>query len=480
MEDAVLGPSGWTCDPSRGPYKVYADVDPVTGRIRNLDASGTPILALQTAAMTPYRVATFGDSRSNVGGTHLTTTTTGGINGEKVVGQLMLRRGDIQICFNGGISGGLASDWNGAARISSSQSVTHLVASNPDFAYVQFGINDYIAGVSAATVVGYLQLAIDKIIGAGIPVVFESCNPCAAAAASYINGYASTGGFGASAASKLAEMQAGNAAMQSWLAQFPSNMAIYVDSSSVTTADDGYAKTDMTYADGTHLSRIGSKGVAALADAAITPWFPMKQGQAIKLAYPNGINRSFLSPSSGRANNFNTILNESGTATATYAINVDSSGDLVQDFIVTSTVLASGAFTSRFEIFPDWAGAGGFWTAAAGDVMQASFDYTIDNGAGGAQSIVYEVYGRQRIYYDDATNEYATTGSVAATASTDHPSMGVESGRILLPKLAVKAGKGSANMLTGAGKTSLQIYLVGNALGTFRLRVKNLQWAKVA
>lgn len=33
MEDAVLGPNGWECDPTRGPYKVYADVDPVTGRI---------------------------------------------------------------------------------------------------------------------------------------------------------------------------------------------------------------------------------------------------------------------------------------------------------------------------------------------------------------------------------------------------------------------------------------------------------------
>lgn len=43
MEDAVLGPNGWECDPTRGPYKVYADVDPVTGGV-GISAGGRDVL----------------------------------------------------------------------------------------------------------------------------------------------------------------------------------------------------------------------------------------------------------------------------------------------------------------------------------------------------------------------------------------------------------------------------------------------------
>ncbi|MFZ2973611.1 MAG: GDSL-type esterase/lipase family protein, partial [Ferribacterium limneticum] len=348
----------------------------LTGRLRKATA-GTEALPIvfQQGGITPYKLATFGDSRANTG-SHRTTVTGVGINGEKVASQLCMLRGDMEIVFNGGISGDTAVNWNSAARVASGQTVKDLIASQPDACKIQYGINDYIAGTAASVVVAALKELIAKVIGAGIPVVFESTNPAAATSVSYINGYAASGGFGASAAAKLAEMQSGNAQMQAWLAQFPGNIAKYVDTSSVTTGDDGYAKTDQTYFDGTHMARNkGARPCAALIDAAISEYFPRRYGQLLKAAYPNGLNRCWLSPTSGRASGVSTPQNESGTVTATYQIVVDDDGDLCQEINLTATVLNAGAFRTRIDLSPDWVGATPFFTIAAGDVLQACVDY---------------------------------------------------------------------------------------------------------
>ena len=458
------------------PTYVTATTNSVTGGINLSVGGGLLPITFTTASFSPYRLALFGDSRSN-GGSHLTTVTASSISGEKVPGALCQVRGDLQIVFNGGISGDLVSNWNSAGRVSTTQTVKDLIAANPDVCYIQYGINDYIAGTAATTVVSNLKLLIDKIIGAGIPVIFESCNPAAPTAVSYINGYASSGGFGASAAAKLAEMQAGNLAMQAWLSTFPSNVALYVDTSSATTATDGYAKTDQTYYDGTHLSRRGCMAVAALINTAMEPYFPVKSGQRLKLPTPNGMNRSMLNQSAGRAANFSAMVAEAGTATATYQCVTDASGDLCQEYNVTVTALSTGSVRLRFDMLPDWVGASPFFPIVAGDIMQAAFDYYIDDGANGSP-IAFTCYGRGRIYYSDATNEYTDHGSVAQTASTNAPRISAaETGKILIPKLAQKAAMGSANMLVA---TSLQLNVLGNLTGTFRLRIKNPQWGKIA
>lgn len=434
--------------------------------------------AINKRSFTPYRLATFGDSRSNVG-SHRTVTSGGGVGGEKVAGILCNLRGDMEIVFNGGISGDTAANWNSSARVSTSQTVASLLAETPDLVLIQYGINDIASGTSSATVVGYLQALIDKIVGAGIPVFFESINPSAAGAVTYINGVSAAGGYGSSHVDKAAVLVETNAAMSVWLSGFPSNVAMYVDTSSVTmdSSNPGYAVADNTYQDGTHVSAKGGVPMAAIIDDAITPFFPRRQGQAIQSLYPNGCNRSFLSPTSGRALNFAAIAMESGTATATYEIVLDADGDLCQQYNVSVSALGSGYFSARFGILPDWVGATPFWTAAAGDIMQASADVYCDNGNGMAP-IVFYCYARQRIYYDDASNEYATVGGVAAVTSTDYPYPAAAiSERLLTPRLAVKAAKGSSTMLS---TTALHIYAVGHSTGSFRMRIKNPQWCKVA
>ena len=432
----------------------------------------------RVGALTPYRLAVYGDSRSNVGGDHIASSAASTtLSGEKVATQLCMIRGDMQIVFNGGISGDTAANWNSASRASSTQGPAALIAANPDLVLIQYGINDLIAGTSAATILGYLYALCDKIIGAGIPVVFESINTAAASSASYINGYSSAGGFGSSAATKLAALAAVRAGMRTFLAQYPSNLAVYVDTSSVSDGSDGYAKTDKTYYDGTHMSRVGCRAAAALIDDAISGLFPRRLGNALKLAYPNGCNFSLLTVTSGRAANFGAIIQDNGSSSATYEVGTDSDGNYYQQYNVTVTALSSGYFSCRFELQPDWAGASPFFTLAAGDVMQGSVDYTIDPGGSGA-SIISDFLARPRFYYDDATNQFTSIANVAQLASTDYPALQKgEAGRCLAPRLAVKAAKASANMTSS---TSLQFVVYGVSTGSFVLRLYNPQWAKIA
>lgn len=436
-------------------------------------------------SVTPYRLAVYGDSRVNVSTTHLASAAAStSMNGEKAPVQLCMLRGDMQIVFNGGISGDTAANWNSAARIVASQDANSLLAATPDLCYIQYGVNDCIAGTAAATIYGNLKSLIAKIIGGGVPVVFESINPCAIGPVSYINAYSSAGGFSttstqAEADTELAILQAVNTEMQSWLAQFPPSMATYVDTSSITAGTNGFAKTDKTYSDGTHVSRIGARGIAQVVDAAIQGQFPRLSGMLLRpgIAYSNGCNIAMLSPSSGRATDFAAIANDAGTMSATYEIGVDTDGWIYQQYNVTISALASSRYVARFDIQPDFDGASPFKALAAGDIMQGCVDYAIDDGAGGAP-IASHVYLQPRFYYDDATNQFTNFGPNQQLASTDYPAMAsAESGRLLAPRLAIKAAMASANLTTA---TAMQLLVVGNSTGTFRLRVRSPQWMKVA
>ena len=428
--------------------------------------------------VTPYRLAVFGDSRANVTTTQSTTSASNlDMLSEKVAACLTMLRGDMQICFNGGISGDTAANWNSAGRISTSQNVASMLATNPDLCLVQYGINDIIAGTAAATILGNLQALAAKVIGAGVPFIFESINTCAASSVSYINGYSAAGGFGASASTKLATLAAVRSGMQTFLDQFPRTLARYIDTSSVSDAADGYAKTDQTYYDGTHMSRKGCWPAAVLIDSGIIDIFPRRTGIGLNLAYPNGCNVALLTQSSGRAANYSAIAMDNGSGTCTYETGTDANGNYYQQYNVTISALTTGYFSARFDVLPDWVGASPFYTLAAADVMQASIDYTIDNGSGGAP-IVHSIRARPRIYYDDASNEYISIGSIAQTASTDYPAMSAaESGRCICPRRAVKAAMASSHM---TASTAIQVNVFGTATGTFRLRLYNAQWAKVA
>src|SRR5690606_23466352 len=144
--------------------------------------------------------------------------------------------------------------------------------------------------------------------------------------------------------------------------------------------------------------------------------------------------------------NFSAIAADNGSMTATYEVGQDDAGNYFQQYNITVTALASGYFKARLNILPDWVGGSPFFALAAGDVMQASIDYMIADGSGGAP-IVSHFASQPRIYYDDASNQFVATGGVVQAASTDYPALAAaESGRLLAPRIAVKAAMASANM----------------------------------
>ena len=114
-----------------------------------------------------------------------------------------------------------------------------------------------------------------------------------------------------------------------------------------------------------------------------------------------------------------------------------------------------------------------FFAIAAGDILQASGDYCIDNAAAAAPagSILPPIrscaifYGGPR---PAGTFPRARRG-VSQAGSTVYPSVGVESGALLMPRLAQKAAIGSALMLTTTG---LRSDFVRKRHRSCRLRIK--------
>lgn len=430
---------------------------------------------------TPIRVATYGDSRSNLNCNLLATTDTGW-QGEKVAQQLAARRGDMLLVWNGGSSGDTAANWNSAARIAGSQAVTDCIAATPDIVLIQYGINDCIAGTAAATTFANLKALVNELLGAGIFVVFESIHTAATGPATYINGYGSAGGYSSTTTpaeynARLAIQQSINSSMQTWMATFPGR-GIYVDTNTSLAQTNGFAKTDGTYYDGTHVSSVGARVAAALIDAALVPYFGRGlSGKPLAGLSRNAVNDGLITVSSGRASGYSAGITETGTLAYSYQVTTDTDGEAVQEYTITNTTAANTAARARLEIVPTFIGAATYPVLAAADAVQASIDVWADNGSGGAP-VCHTLFTRARIYYDDASNEYVQAGNIAQLASTDHPNYStVAVERHILPRRAIKAAKANANIVAN---TTLQVFVCMNQPGTVRVRLKRATWRKVA
>lgn len=453
----------------------FVRTDPVTGEIESLGNGGIP--SITTIANQPhYKLATFGDSRSNTAGIHTGSMVSGSLlNTSRVPVVLCQVRPDIKLVFNGGVSGDSCSLWE-AAR-GTSQSVEDVLAASPDAVFIQYGINDIIGWNGSSPTrsnmilqtSNYLKSACAAFMGSGVFVIFESINPCAQGSASYINGYSSAGGFGANYADKLDVLQQVNSQMQSWLANWR-DRAIYVDTSPVFAAADGYAKTNGTYYDGTHGSSYGALPAAQLVDSAIRYKMPLRTA-ILPGTNRNAVTGFWTNPTSGLGENVAFTADTGTWATETYSIDGDE-----QIINFNCTALSSGVARRIVDITPLIIGAGAIVPVNAADVMQGRIEYTLDDGAGGRPN-VFAISLRQRIYYDDASNEFVAFGQPTQTGSTDHPRMPAHSGALLTPGLAIKAAKASANI---TASTRLQILIYGNTTGPTRLRLRNGEFRKVA
>lgn len=429
----------------------------------------------------PYRVASFGDSRSNTNAAHLDSGTNKVLRNEVVIGALVALRPDMLYVFNGGVSGTTAANWDNdiGGRVTANKTVQDMLATMPDLCVMQYGINDIIgwngssptkSGKTAA-LIDALKACCATIMGAGVYVAFESINPCAKASVSYINGYSSAGGYGANHADKNDILEAVNAEMKAWLTVRP-QMGVFVDTSSATTAPDGYAKQDGTYRDGTHLSAYGAVAAAKIVDATIRQVVPVRDIWALNSASlsQSAVNGALLSPTGGLADKW---AIEAGAGT--WAADVKSIDGDTQEIVMTCTALASGIASRTVKLVPSFIGANTKPVVNAGDVLAARFELSVDDGAGGRPAC-YVVYARQRLFYSDATNEYMSSFQPDALVSTDFPRMEPGTFYVTLPTLTVKAGMDNAAIQSTSG---LFVVVVCNVIGTVRLRIRNAAWRVV-
>lgn len=354
----------------------------------------------------PYRWACYGDSRANcfmVNTLLAPTGSTTAFNDQRAGMWLIGALGDSEIAANFGVSGDLATGWNAAAR-PNSKTINNLTAAalfkgGPvDVVYVQFGINDYIAGASAATVSAAIQALCVALMGAGFRVVLEATNPASAAS------------YGASAAAKLQATIDGNAILKAWAAGYPRQLA-FADTFASLLDGAGYASTAY-FADGLHFNRAGAMlSGAACAVTARTILAPKRA-----LIYTSG---SLLQPNlidwSGPTQYTNADIGTVTFSTPSWSIDT-ATGMPYAEVTMTCTVLAGGYARGRWEVHATTISGGSpRYPIAVGDELQGSAYITADDGAGGVPPIQC-IAIRHRLFSDA---KYADVGANVAAAGSN-------------------------------------------------------------
>ena len=377
----------------------------VTGLV---SGDGNAFLGSPKPFQMPYMWASFGDSRAN------TNSTVPDVSGHasslainKAPWWAAAARKDSEFYLNYGVSGDPASNWNAGTRSGSvtTKPISSLVASAADAVYMQYGVNDIISGngttPTAATIAGYLQLALLELFKAGKIVMFESILPCTAA------GWTSSGS--GTAAQKQAIADATNALVSAFCAQF-SSMCRYIDNAAQMKGSDGYANPAY-YADSIHLNNDGSRVCGEAVAAASLTLMPRKAG----VWFPSGIQTgpNFIDMVAPVVTNI--LTGVAGTfSLGSQTTGWDSDGPYTE-WVLTPLTLSSGEATFWGVLGADVGGFGATpkYTLAANDVLQGQCRLLVDDGAGGIPSGLRNVTVRQRCYYQAGGGTYADAGSNA-------------------------------------------------------------------
>lgn len=377
----------------------------IAGLVGSNSANPFP-LGANAAIQRPWRIATFGDSRASCMTTSTILVPTGsatGLNPTRAAPWLIGALGDAEMVANFGVSGDAASLWDSSSR-ANSKTINNLIAANifkggpVDAVYMQYGINDIIAGTSAATLTGYLKAVCGALMSSGIKLIFEAINP------------ADTTSYSGSAAAKLQVTIDTNTAMQTFLAGFP-RQAVFVDTFLQLVDGTGYASTTY-FADGLHFNRLGAQLSGTACAAAARAILPKKWG----LVYTSG---SLIQPNlidwSGPT--FFTAT-ETGTVTiSTPTWNVDATTGLPYcEVTFTPTALNSGTARARLEIHATTVSGGSArFPLSVGDELQGSCYVTVDNGTANGVPSIDNLYIRHRLYSDSKFND---DGQVIGAAGT--------------------------------------------------------------
>lgn len=430
-----------------------------SGNVAGLVGPNGPAVKMSFTTAQPYKAAYFGDSRSN------------GYNGTTVeaigsgVNTIHYRSppwtcaflGDTDYARNYGVSGDTASNWAAAAR-TNGKTFADLNKSDVDVVFIQYGVNDAIAGTAASTIAGYLQQLIAEIFKSGKLVVFESIYPVASPASNY--------------ATAQPIVDATNALMQTWLAQFPTQ-AVYVDVSTTMKAGGQYASpTYIAAADGIHPTRFGAYTVGKLVAAAARALLPKRTAAFYGPASPAN---NLISQIGGYplTSQFNTM--NQGTATVVQASGQDSNG-FYYEWTVTPLTFGTTYTETVMQIAVNFQTASPpYYALTGGEILQGGARLVVDDGAGGSPN-VYSLNVRQRFFTGTIYNDWGTIGAPNALDVDYGEKLDVQ---ILTPRMTNTTASSVASPAANAGYV-IQVTTDSQVLSkTFRVRLYNPQLRRV-
>lgn len=352
----------------------------------------------------PVKVGTHGDSIancSNFSGHDLSVVTTGNkdLRGLRMGwGLQCFSRGALRVIFNGGVSGETTAQM--IARESAGSSSTRKALEDAqslgvEVLVIQAGINDIqvlAAGASMATIESTVDTAVANVVTMARRAVAKGIYPVVQSLMAYNSNVAT--------ADQIVTRQVGvrlfNQRLREMIAAARGALGVYDDLYSICATADGSWKPNLS-SDGLHPNRIGAwlvyqKTVALLMGMlGIAPTLYATKGTSINLID----NADFSASSSGVATRVS-YVQAAGTATTAASIQV-ADGANWQQYIVTPTGLdGNGNCIAQIDISVPVFGGSPYVSVTAGEWLLGQFDAYVDDGAGGAPSVV-QVAGRLRM-----------------------------------------------------------------------------------
>ena len=469
---ATLGAGGWTVtEPSAGgrfgsvgvltPQQTLAIQALVSGAW--IPANTTDVTAITAAAQAamlgsvtaqsqsglfvPYSIATWGDSRVDIASGST----------PKVAGSTTLRdtRGatwavamlnDCELTHNFGYSGDLSANWASTSR-SAGKTYSAMAASSADLVIVQYGVNDAQALTPAATIIGYLQAVCTEIMKAGKRLVFESVEPVGPGVGSY--------------AAVQAIIDAVNASMQLWIAQFPS-VARYADTTSVLKLAASGTANPVYFNGGMHTNRYGAQACAPVIAACVRQLLAQRVG-----AYPARNNAPNL-VNLAAPSMFAPV--ETGTVTGmTMTSGADSRGQYVE-YSWTPATFVSGECRVRLELSANfYASVTPYYSLSGAELLQGGAVIYADDGAGGAPN-AYTIAMRQRFYTASVFSEVGVIPQGAPSADTPDYTGGAFVYRMTTPAMQNSAASVSGVSAQGSGY-QLTVFVSSQRIAPVRVRL---------
>jgi lysophospholipase L1-like esterase len=423
--------------------------------VKRKGADLSPLVNSATASINPYKCAFWGDSRNN--GFSAASVETSGASSSFTITRtpmwVIAHMQDADYTYAFAVSGDTAALWNSASR-TAGKTFTALNNSDADVVFIQYGVNDCSALTASATTIANLQNLIKEILKSGKYVVFDSISP--------INSL-----YSGSYVAIQALIEAVNAGMKTWIANFP-GQAIYVDTASLFKDANGYADQNSGYtsSDGIHPLKLGCYYQGKALAAAARTLLPKKSGFFI--GKNNYLNLSSPSPITTQ---FRAV--DVGSVSSSQTVGEDSKGTYYEWILTPTAVDVNSEWRVRMEAAINFQTANPpFQTLLGNEQLQGTARVIIDNGSGGSPLNLYGLMVR---------NNFSTSGGFTDWGGTTIPSLDlvdyneVIDIRVVTPRLNNATASIVATPATGTGFI-LRLFVEGRAAGgTVRVRMYNPQ-----